>query len=1577
MANKATIGDLMTPLRSIEACLQTNNEILSDGLTSVWNAIDDLNGDMTRVLRNIERRMGSLEKNAKASATDKAVKGGSMAQVAPKAEKSSKLGDFTKAAEAFNPQNLAAGVKAMSEIKMKDFMQFPKKMRYAAQGIVAPISIMKYEYQLKPAEVLKWGAALNKLGEAVHGFVKDISKSLISMKFIEKFTPRDITKSGLYKATEMVATAIMCNIYGAHYNKKTKVFTGGSFKRALELQRGAKVLGKLGKDILIFDALLALSAVVAPVALIGVAITTLVVKVTTAIFKTLGDKKQRKDLEKGGKALMYMATGILTFEMGILLAAIVAPFAMIALGIVMPVVVGAMEIFKRLGSKQNSKNVKNAAWAITMMGISLIVFTGALVVSALILKAYLFPDGKFEGENLAAMAMTIPVFALMMVGLWAFNKVGTSKNVKSSLKALVAIAAMSIGLVIFSACLYLSNMMTKDMWKDKSGKFDPVAAITTVAVFALMLASTYAFKIAGESLKDIAKGTVSVVLMGIGLALFGIGVSFYMAAIRESSWEDIGKAAALIGIFGVEFIILGVPAVFALAALGSASVALIAVALGIFGFGVATYMKLIEDTSWDDIIYGAKVLGIYGLEFAGLGLASPFILAADLAVTCLGLGIEKFGIGIKAYMGAIENVKWDDVVEGAKILGIYGLEFAGLGLLSLGILAADAAVACMGGALGVFANGIKPFAEIFQETEPMTLIKGAGILGILAAEFAGIGLVSLLIAPAAASISLMGDALHSLGKGLNKWMDAGVKKDDIDDLCYAIDRIKLIFIGQKDEDSNKGFFGKIGSAISGAIAAPFDAATISNTARGLQIAGNAIGDLAVGLNKWVDADIQIEDMANMTTIICSIGETFQKLGAKNANANNGGSLLQSLIGIDFRGLTKTDMELGIRSVEGLGKALTNIAEGLIKWRDTMGKEFEGDKLVQFANNIAAVVGSLGTAFAALASDENMFEDTTTMASSVQSAWGEAFSTFTKTEYKNRVQMGIESVQGLGEILVGIADGMGKMTKIAVDKIGTMPTIDGKNWTVTGGSGALKATAEVLLAMAQVFSKIGEEIKKQGMYTEVIQPAQEQVNNGFLGIGGSTNTTAAKTEQRSYIGLAISSLMGIGDIVGGIADALDKMSKLGSNKNINLDDLYDKLLGCVIKTVTTFTDIASMIEGDRTKARTYKIGGKEYTVETNDTKSFLENVGTIVKMTKDAKEVMTAMPEMIKKINQNKNEFDRFIKNDDNIFTSLSNVIQIMAAFSGAAAADDATAGSAYSYFWYDEKGNATRRSFGYISKKALKQATTRIDTITEALGDFTDMLKKVPQDKFNTEVLSDAAVGVGTFVMYVNAWLENTELESAQTKINKMDTLLDNTNEMLRKIPLEIKLLDDLKTANEGGAAAFDVLTSAINTSLAKLGNRNDTVDKATVLVQELHSAAKAGVFNNISGNVNKMVDSINSLDGEKLKPYADMIMALRDMSAENSKFKELFEEMVKMLADIIKEIKESGIEGNSGSGSNNNSNNKPTPSIITSSSNDNSAAINSVTSKLDALISTMSQGRISGENKKTGETYTITFTSK
>ncbi len=1510
---KATLNDLITPMRSIEACLKENNEVLTNGLTSVWEAVDDLNGDVMRALRTIERKIHSLEKNAKGSATDKAAKGGIMGSAAKTGGggKSSKFGDFAKTAEAFSPQNLAAGVKAVSDIKLKDFLTFPRKMHYAAEGMMEPIRVMKYNHGMKPTEIIKWSAAINKLGDATMEFLKDIRKSLLSAKVIELLSPKDVTKSGLFKATEMVATAIMCNIYGARYNKRTKTFTGGNFKRAIELQRGAKVLKKLGKDILMFDAMLALTAVVAPVALVGVAITALVIKTTTWVFRLLGDRRQVRELERGGKALMYMATGILTFELGIVLAAIVAPFAMIALGMVTPLVVGSVALFSMLGSKKTTKDVKNAAWAVTLMGLSLIVFTGALVLSSLILKSYLFPDGKFNGENLAALAMTIPVFGLMMGALWVFNKIGSSKNVNSSMKALGAIAAISIGLIIFSAAFYISNAMTKDLWKNENGELDPAAIVTTVAVFGLMVGSIYAFNLAGKQLSNIAKGTVSVILMSIGLALFGMGAGFYMNAIKDSSWGDVGKAAALIGIFGAEFIILGLA--FSLTALGSAAVGLMAVALGVFGFGVSAYMESIEETGWETVGKAAGILGIFGLEFTALGFASPLIAAADIAVGCMGV------------------------------------------------------------ALASFAKGLKPFAEVFEDVKPEVIIKGAKILGALSLEFAAIGVASILIAPAGKAIGIMGESLVSLGKGLRQWIDAGATRTDIDDLCYAIDRIKLIFLGQKDGDKNKGFFGRLGSAISGAISSPFDNATIENTARGLHTAGVAINELSKGLMQWVDADIRVEDMANMTTIIGTIGETFQRLGEKNANANTGGSFLQRLIGIDFRGLTKTDMELGIRSVEGLGKALTDISQGLVDWRDKMGKEFEGEKLVKLANDIAAVVGALGTAFAAVASDENTVLLETTNTSSFATVMGETFGSFTKQEYKNRVQMGIEAVKGLGTELVGIADGMDKMTKIAVDKLGTMPTIDMKTWSVSGGSGAMKATAEVLVAMGHVFSEIGEQIQKQGMYEEIIEPAKATKGNWFT----DDTYTAAKTEKRSYIGLAISSLMGIGDIVSGIANALNTMSQIKNTGN--LDATYDTLMQVVEKTIATFTRIGEEIEGKHTGTATVMVGKTAIQMPKNDTKSFLENVGLIVKMTKDAKDVMVALPEMVKTLNKNKGEFEKFVNDsDDTLFCALSNVFTVISAASGAAR-EEGEVGSRLLYNWYDEKGNTAGKAFTWLNKKAIKNATTNVNDMIPFIENVVTALGKLPKDKTDTELMHDAIVGLGGNVATLNVWFDEKDIANASKKVDAMDGLLVKANTMLGKVPLEIKLLSDLQEANQGGAVAFNTLFASISDSIHRLDGKDYKIESTTNLINTLRKAKNDGVFSDLSNNVNKMVKSINDIDSEKLKPYADMMMALRDMSDKNSKFKELFEEMIKLLADIIKEIKEGGIEGGGSGSGDSGSNNKPqTPNVFAQNGNSgNSAAISELSKKVGELITVMKSGRIEGTKTTTGDKYTVTFKGK
>lgn len=1572
MAKVASLNDLLTPMKSIETCLQDSAISIKEGAQYIGQTIDDLNSDVMSVLRDIARRMWGmerrLEKNAKAKATNTAANPGSGGI-------RSGLRDLKETAQLFSPQALAAGVSAFSSVKMKDVFRFPQKMSYATLGMIEPIKVLK-ENSIRPAEVSKYAVALTALGNATHSFIKDMRRTIISSKLIEKFTPNDVYKSGLFKAAEQVVVTIMTNIYGAKYNKRTRTFEGRDAKRASDLKRGAKTLTALGKNILGFVSLVALAAPVALVALVGIVITAGVVKLTTRVFKMLGDRRQIKDIEQGGKALFYMGAGLITFEISIVMAAIIAPFAMLALGMVTPIVVGAITLFSMLGNKETTKNVKEAAWCITLMGLSLIVFSAALVLSSIILKSYLFTDGKLDTENLASMALTIPVFLLMMGSLWVFKKVGTDENMKHAGKAFLAILAISAGLIVFSLAMAISSMLTKDIWRGADGKIDPVAIVTTVAAFALLVGSIYAFKLAGSNLKDIAKGTVSVILMGIGLAMFGFATAIYMKALEGRTWEDIGKAAALIGIFGVEFIILGVPAVFALVALGSASVALMAVALGVFGFGVAVYMKCIEDVSWEQVGRGAGILGVYGLEFAALGLLSPAIALADLAIGCMGASLTIFGKGLKDYMEVVADTKWETVIDGAKVIGVYGLEFGALGLLSIGILMADAAIACMGPALGTLAKGLKPFAEVFENTKVETLLKGAGILGVLATEFAAIGLVSILIAPAGKAISIMGESLVSLGKGLKGWMEAGVRREDIDDLCYAIDRIKLIFIGQKDGDGDKGFFGRIGSAISGAISAPFDNVAIENTARGLKTAGTAIYELSKGLQKWVDADIRVEDMANMTTIIGTLGETFQRLGEKNANANTGGSFLQRLIGIDFRGLTKTDMELGIRSVEGLGKALTDISQGLVDWRDKMGKEFEGEKLVKLANDIAAVVGALGTAFAAVASDKNTVLLETTNTSSFATVMGETFGTFTKQEYKNRVQMGIEAVKGLGIELVGIAEGMDKMTKVAVDKLGTMPTIDMKTWTVSNGSGAMKATAEVLVAMGHIFSEIGEQIQKQGMYEEIIEPAKATKGNWFT----DDTYTAAKTEKRSYIGLAISSLMGIGDIVSGIANALNTMSQIKDTGNI--DKTYDILLQVVDKTIMTFTRIGEEIEGKHTGTVSAKVGGKTISVQANNTKSFLENVGLIVKMTKDAKDVMVALPEMVKTLNKNNGEFEKFIKDDDdNILYALSNAFTIVSAMSGAAR-EEGKVGSRLLYNWYDEKGNTVDKAFTWLGKDAMKNAKTNTDNIALFFDSIGTALGKLPKEKADTELMHDAVVGLGGNVASINVWLDENDIASAGKKVDAMDGLLVKASTMLGKVPMEIKLLSDLQEANQGGAVAFDTLFASISDSIHRLDGKDYKIESTTKLINTLSNAKKNGVFSDLSSNVDKMVNAINTLDNEKMKPYADMIMALRDMSAENSKFKELFEELVKTIAKLIEEIKKAGTDGltgdsGSGGGSSNGNDNRRYALVPQVNNNASNAAIGELTKKITTLVGMMSKGEIKGtKNSKDGSDFTITFKS-
>ena len=1460
-------------------------------------------------------------------------------------------------------ESIARAVRVVGEVKLKDVLLFKTKLKKMIRGIIEPVK--DYNENFKPGEGVLIAKDIEELGHSLASFVKDMSKTTAKGAIASKFVGKDMKKSPVNKLLGAATYAVLTNVYGATYNRKTGKYSKFDKKQAVMLSTAGVILDKLGSSILKFNAKMALSAVLAPVALLGAALFRLEVPLiksginallgkgtynkrkelkyiaaglildrigtsilmfnakmalstilapvaavglglfallmveTSMVFSYLASKKTKMKFRSGARTLNMITGSIIGFEAYMVLSILLAPVAMVGLALATPIMLGANAIFRKIGSKRNKKKVVDGSIAVTLMGLSIIAFSVAMLVTTMITKRIITGGGdKIDPTNLVALAAVVPIFGLMIGGHYLMQKIGTTKSVKESFNSFVAITLMSAGLIVFSIGMLVSNAITKNMWKTSGGKPDVMAMITSVGVFGLMFVGSKVFQMTGHNLKDVAKGLASVTLMAIGIGIFGFGLSFYAKTTKDLTTNDMIAMPLLLAGFALEFGLMGAAVEFI--ALGGAAAAAMGVGVGLFGFGLNTYAENIKDISKNDTIRMAKLLGLYGVEFAGIGLMSPAILGADVAFTVMGVSLLSFGKGLSVYMDSIQGYDEKQLKTARSHIGKLGVEFAGLGLMSPAILAAGAATSAMG-------------------------------LGLAA-----------------------------LGKGMKVWKDAGgVSDEELTNLCKTVDCVKLAFMGSVDENGKPKKVGGLKGllkSVTGAIAAPFNLAAVVETATSLTVASGAIVHIAKALKFWEESDVKIDSVTNLTTVMAAMNEAFGNMAGRTEKGEKG--LLGKLIGIDFSVFTPTDVELGIRSTKNMGKALKNIAEGVVAFRDGIGKEFtdkkkaeelgvaitnvitpiangfaaleglepyenqrnkgllgniitgfigelgspagktkiatgiksvkdlgktlkdlaEGVKefatlipknaraswLKDVGDNIAAVLTALQGPLVALGTSEaeltQMVAQTNSIGTSMESVYSSMGNVSKISMKQSSAKDGVEAIRGLGETLVGIANATKTFSEISLKQIGKSGTWN-ENWEIVeDGEGALGAMTAVLCSQFALFTKLGVTVKETGTY-------EETKKEGFL------FNRKVETTSKSYIGMAIDSISNLGSVVSDIGDAL-KMFSSNEWKDGAITGASDAFR-TILSFVEAFGTLGyAMTNGTSYKQQFYALNTKGWSQEvvakfgtiSGSVGGLLLYSENLTKGSDLVKGVVTSYTDVFNKANSNLETLKKFYSNPEYMMYPVYNVLEMSRILA---------ANTEEEVHMVNSKGKQVTIGKLRLTSQTLDNAIASTNKLKEIATNITTAVSKMPTQTTNVKSAK--------------------EMKSAITNLTA-----------------GFKEIDNMKPVT---ASSFEKLIRGMSKSLNVLDGKGRSLDKATRLIDKLIIAKRNNVFGDLSRNTQSIANAINNLAKDNLKPYSELITALGKMSERDSKYKELFNDIIDLLKKMNAELTKGNENGGEGGG--------------------------------------------------------------
>jgi hypothetical protein len=634
----------------------------------------------------------------------------------------------------------------------------------------------------------------------------------------------------------------------------------------------------------------------------------------------------------------------------------------------------------------------------------------------------------------------------------------------------------------------------------------PIAFLGIKLLGAAVRMLTPTFEELGKQSKNVNKGAKTLDAMGTSLLSFAKGLV-------------LAGLAALVGIIAIPFLIVSILLVGgAMALLGKLSKpitkgaraldkmgdGLKSFAIGLAVFALTTFFIMMQPM----IIVGMVAsLILVGGAVAILGVFSKQINKGSVSLALMGIGLAIFGLGYAVFAFTVAKTAPTLEAVGMQAAILVGLGIAtallgaGLSLIAPGALS----LALMGIGLVVFGLGYAPFAKATEGATLESVAVQAGVLTALGLVFAAAGVGSLFIGAGAIAFGAVGGALLLLAPGLAAMKKVNFTQADALDLTTTLAGVKTAFLGPPKGDGIGGFFKSIGGAITGAV----DAGGMTAAAVGFAAAGVALTKLSVGLKAYQKLEWTSDDSLQLATVLSGITTAFAQAGGEAATPTG---IFGAVFGNAF---SPNATKKGINSVMDAGKALTSIAEGLTAFQALVESEVDFDVL---GEAISKTVGFVQRAFAAVAEEGNV---------DAGGFFGSLFGI-----QKNKVQEGIDSVDGAGSALTGIAKGLTAFQKLVESEIDFNAVGSAISMSVGFVQEAFAAVADQGNVKAGGFwgSLLGIEKNKVQEGIQSVQGAGselEKIANALSTFSGLTNPAETASKIKAVLGMVGQAFASIG------------------------------------------------------------------------------------------------------------------------------------------------------------------------------------------------------------------------------------------------------------------------------------------------------------------------------------------------------------------------------------------------------------------------------------------------------------------
>ena len=399
--------------------------------------------------------------------------------------------------------------------------------------------------------------------------------------------------------------------------------------------------------------------------------------------KLVKNKKETKDSAKAAKNITVLVGNLLITSIFLTIAAVTGIPALLGALVLKVMVNMVIPIAKKL-SKNNKHMLKAVGSAIIFTA-----FTGLMVISTLFLA-------KIADNGLSALLGSIFILGIIAINVLSFKLLGSQLG--SMIKGSISLIIMSVSLLLFGIALGKIHEATKDMTWGQFGMiaaitvmFGLVMAIIGIPVVAgliiaggiAMAAMSVGLLIFGIALGKINKATKdldfmqllvvagSIVVLGAATALVGllsilvipgsialvaltvgvIAFSFALAimtnATKDLTFEQVLIVAGAILVLGVVTALMGLGIIFIV--LGTIS--MVAMSIGLFAFGLALSLisESVKNINENDIEFVCNSIKSFGEAFKEIG--------GPIDTTEIGLGAVSLNLISKSLSRFVKILK--------------------------------------------------------------------------------------------------------------------------------------------------------------------------------------------------------------------------------------------------------------------------------------------------------------------------------------------------------------------------------------------------------------------------------------------------------------------------------------------------------------------------------------------------------------------------------------------------------------------------------------------------------------------------------------------------------------------------------------------------------------------------------------------------------------------------------------------------------------------------------------------------------------------------------------------------------